>query len=96
MSFIQIDQEFMVETDTTLNNNGEDFMGETDEKTVPFSNKSKRSMTLVDTEDISAGEDYFSPLKRFQTCYSQSQYEWSLSDNILLYTIDPRFYEHGF
>ena len=96
MSFFQIDQEFMVETDTTLNNTGEDFMGETDEKTVPFSNNSKRSMTLVDTEDISAGEDYFSPLKRLQTCYSQSQYEWSLSDNMLLYTVHPSFYEHGF
>ena len=88
MSFIQIDQEFMVETGTTLNNTGEDFMGETDENTVPFSNYSKMSMTFVDTEDVSAGEDYFPPLKRFQTCYSQSQYEWSLSDNMLLYILN--------
>ena len=29
MSFIQVDQEFVVETDTTANNTGEDIMGET-------------------------------------------------------------------
>ena len=67
MSFIQVDQEFVVETDTTVNNTGEDIMGETGENTVPLSNNNK-SMTLVDTEDNSAGEDYFPPLKRFQTC----------------------------
>ena len=67
MSFIQVDQEFVVEPDTTVNNTGEDIMGETGENTVPLSNN-KKSMTLVDTEDNSAGEDYFPPLKRFQTC----------------------------
>ena len=74
MSFIQVDQEFMVETDTTVNNTGEDIMGETSKNTVPLSNKNKRSMTLLDTEDNSASEDYFPPLKRFQTCSLQSQY----------------------
>ena len=67
MSFIQVDQEFVVEPDTTVNKTGEDIMGETGENTVPLSNNNK-SMTLVDTEDNSAGEDYFPPLKRFQTC----------------------------
>ena len=37
------------------------------------------------TKDDSAGEDYFSPLKRFQTCSSQSQYKWSLSEDMLSY-----------
>ena len=50
MSFIQVDQESAVETDTTVNNTGEDIMGETGENTVPLSNSNKRSMTLVDTE----------------------------------------------
>ena len=56
MSFIQVDQEFVVETDTTVNNTGEDIMGETGENTVPLSNSNKRSMTFVDTEDNSAGD----------------------------------------
>ena len=51
MSFIQVDQEFVVETDTTVSNTGEDIMRETGENTVPLSNSNKRSMTLVDTED---------------------------------------------
>ena len=50
-------------------------MGETGENTVPLSSSNKRSMTLVDTEDDSAGKDYFPPLKRLQTYSSQSQYE---------------------
>ena len=69
----------MVKTDTTVSNTGEDIMRETGEKTVPLSNCNNKSMTLVDTEDDSASEDYFPPLKRFQTCISQSQYKWSLS-----------------
>ena len=69
----------MVKTDTTVSNTGEDIMRETGENTVPLSNSNKKSMTLVDTEDDSASEDYFPPLKRFQTCISQSQYKWSLS-----------------
>ena len=74
MSFVQVDQEFVVETDTTVNNTGEDIMRETVENTVPLSNSNKRSTTLVDTKDNSAGEDtYFPPLKRFHTCSSQSQ-----------------------
>ena len=56
MSFIQVDQEFVVETDTTVSNTGEDIMKETGENTVPLSNSSKRSMTLVDREDDNAGE----------------------------------------
>ena len=70
MSFVQVDKEFVVETDMIVNNTGEDIMVETGENIVPLSNSNKRSMTLVDTEDNSAGEDYFSPLKRFQTCSS--------------------------
>ena len=58
-------------------------MGETGENTVPLTNNNQRSMTLIDTEDNNAGEDYFPPLKIFQTCSSQSQYEWSLSKNML-------------
>ena len=50
MSFIHVDQEFVVETDTTVSNTGEDIMRETGENTVPLSNSNKRSMTLVDTE----------------------------------------------
>ena len=82
-----MDQEFVLETDTTVNNTGEDIMEETGENTVPLSNNNKRSMTLVDTENNSAGEDHFPPLKRFQTCSSQSQYEWILSEDMLLYTL---------
>ena len=29
---------------------------------------------ILNTEDNSAGEDYFPPLKKFQTCSLQSQY----------------------
>ena len=87
MSFIQVDQKFVVETDTTANNTGEDIMGETGENTVALSNSNKRSMTLVDTEDNNAGEDYFPPLKRFQTCSLLSQYEWSLSEDMLSYAL---------
>ena len=65
---------FVVKTDTTINNTGEDITGETDANTVPLSNKNKRSMSPVDTEDNSAYEDCLPPLKRFQTCSSQSQY----------------------
>ena len=86
MSFIQVDQKFVVETDTTVSNTGED-MRETGENTVPLSNTNKRSMTLVDTKDDSAGEDYFPPLKRFQTCSTQSQYKWSLLEDMLSYVL---------
>ena len=55
-----------VETDATVDNTDEDIMGETVKNTVPLSNNNKRSMTLV-TEDNSASEVYFPPLKRFQT-----------------------------
>ena len=72
MSFIQVDQEFVVETDTTVNNTGEDIMVETDENTVSVSNSNKTSVTLVDTEDNSASKDYFPLLKIFQTCSLQS------------------------
>ena len=85
MSFIQVDQEFVV--DTTVSNTGEDIMRKTGENTVPLSNSNKRSMTLVDTEDDSAGEEYFPLLKRFQTCSSQSQYKWSLSEDMLSYVL---------
>ena len=77
----------MVEIDITVNNTGEDIIGETGENTVPFSNNSKRSMILVDTENNSADEDYFPSLKGFQTCSSQSQYEWSLSEYMLSYNL---------
>ena len=87
MSFIEVDQEFLVETGITVNNTGEGITGETGENTVPLSNNNKRSMTLGDTEDNSAGEDYFPPPKRFQTCSSQSQYEWSLSEDMLSYIL---------
>ena len=46
------------------------YYGGTGEHTVPLSNN-KKSMTLVNTENNSAVEDYFPPLKRFQTCSSQ-------------------------
>ena len=67
-----MDQEFLVETDTTVNNTSEDIMGEIGENTVSLSNSNKRSMTLADTEDNSAVavEDYFPPLKRLQICSS--------------------------
>ena len=61
MSFIQVDQQFVVETDATENNTGEDIMGEAGENTVPLTNNNKRSVTLVDTESNSVGEDYFPP-----------------------------------
>ena len=78
----------MVETYTTVNNTGKDIMGETGENTVTLLNSNKRSMTLVDTEgDNSAGEDYLPPLKRFQTCSAQSQYERSLSEDMLSYIL---------
>ena len=77
----------MVETDTTVNNTGENIMGETGENIVPLSNSNKTSMTLVDTEDNCAGEDYFPPLKRFRSFSLQSQYEWSLSEDMLYYIL---------
>ena len=42
MSFMQVDQEFVVKTDTTVSNTGEDIMGETGENTVPLSNGGNR------------------------------------------------------
>ena len=60
-----MNQEFLIETETTVNNTSEDIMGRTGENTVPLSNNSKRSMTLVDTENSSAGEYFSPPLKRF-------------------------------
>ena len=44
-------------------------------------------MATVVAEDNSAGEDYFLPLKRFQTCNSQWQYESSFLDDVLLYIL---------
>ena len=85
MSFIQVDQEFVVETDTTPNNTDEDIMGEAGENTVPLSNSNEKSMTLFDAEDYSAGEDYFLHRKRFQTCSSKLQKEWSLSEDMQYY-----------
>ena len=82
-----MDQEFVLVTDTTVNDTREDIMEETGKNTVPLSNKNKRSMTLIDTENNSAGEDYFPPLKRFQTCSSQSQYKWILSEDMLSYIL---------
>ena len=70
MSFIQVDQEFAVETGTTVNNTGENIMWETGDNTVLLSNNSKRSTTFVDMENNTAVENYFPPLKRFQTCSS--------------------------
>ena len=87
MSFIQVDQEFYVETDTTVNNIGKDIMGETGKNIVPLTNNNKRSMTLVDMENNSAVEDYFPPLKIFQTYSLQSQYEWSLLGDMLSYIL---------
>ena len=81
----------MFETDTRVNDTGENIMGETSENTVPLSNNNQRCMTIVDAKDNSAGEDYFPPLKRFQTCSWQSQYEWSLSENMLSYIL-KQFY----
>ena len=78
MSFIQVDEEFVFETDTTVNNTGKDIMGKTGENTVPLSNNNKKSMTFADTENNSAGEHYFPPQMRFQTCSLQSHHEWSL------------------
>ena len=75
MSFIQMDQKFLVKADSTENNTGEDIIGKTGENTVRLTIYNKRFMTPVDTEKNIAGEDYFPPLKRFQTCSSQSQYE---------------------
>ena len=68
-----MDEEFVVETDTAVNNTGEDIMEEAGENTLPLSNDNKLSMTLVDTENNSTSEDCFPPLKRFQTCSSQSK-----------------------
>ena len=36
MSFIRVNQEFVVDTDATVNNTGEDIMGKTSENTVPL------------------------------------------------------------
>ena len=80
MSFVQVDQEFVAEADTTVKNTGEDIMGEAGENTIPLSNNRKSSMTIVDTENNSAGEDYFPTVKRFQSCSSRSQYEWSFPE----------------
>ena len=81
MSFIQVDQEFVVEINNTVNNTGENIMWK--KARIPF--LSQITMALVDTENNSAGEDYFPPLKTFQTCSSQPQYELSLSEDMLSY-----------
>ena len=60
MLFIQVDQGFVVETNTTVSNNGEDIIGETGENSAPLSTTDKRSITLADTENNSAGEDCIS------------------------------------
>ena len=41
MSFTEMDQESVVETDTIVNNTGEDIMGETGENTVHLSNTTR-------------------------------------------------------
>ena len=87
MSFIQVNQEFVVETDTIVNDTGEDIMGKTGKNIVLLSNSNKRSITLVDIEGKSAGENYFPALKRFQTCSSQSLHDWSLSEDMLSYIL---------
>ena len=46
MSF-QVDQEVMVETDTTVNNTGEDIVGQTGENTVPLLNNNKGFIALL-------------------------------------------------
>ena len=68
MSSIQVNQEFMVETDitVTVNNTRKDIMGK--QARMLFLSQitnNKKSMTLVDTENNSVGEDYFPPLERF-------------------------------
>ena len=76
-----------VEAATTVNSTDEDLIGKTGENIVSLSNNNKRSMALVDTENNSVGEHYFPPLKRFQICSSRSQYEWSLSEDMLSYML---------
>ena len=46
MSF-QVDQVVMVETDTTVNNTGEDIMGQTGENTAPLLNNNNGFITLL-------------------------------------------------
>ena len=88
MSFIQVDQDFAVETDAIVHNTGEDIMGETGENTVPLSNTTRDLRPLlIQKIDNSAGEDYFPLLKRFHTYSSQSHYEWSLSEDMLSYAL---------
>ena len=73
MPFIQVDQQFVVEADVSINNSDDDvilcIMGGTIDKTVSPSTKNKRTMALVDPKSNS-GEEYFSPMKRFQKLLS--------------------------
>ena len=66
MSFIQMDQKFLVKTDSTENNTGEDIIGKTGENTVRLTIYNKRFMTPVDTEKNIAGEDFSHPWKDFK------------------------------
>ena len=88
MSFIQVDQDFVVETDTIVHNTGEDIMGETGENTVLLSNTTRGLRPLlIQKIDNSVGEDYSPLLKRFQTYSSQSHYEWRFSEDMLSYAL---------
>ena len=56
-----MDQKFLVKTDSTENNTGEDIIGKTGENTVRLTIYNKRFMTPVDTEKNIAGEDFSHP-----------------------------------
>ena len=63
MSFIKVDQEFVVETDTTVKY----VMGETGANKAFISNNNKRSITLVDAKIKLLVRIFFPQLKGFQT-----------------------------
>ena len=63
MSFIQVNQEFVVETDTTVKY----IMGESGENKAFLSNNNKRSITLVDAKIKLLVRIFFPQLKGFQT-----------------------------
>ena len=72
MSFIQVDQEFVVDTDTIVNNSG-DNIADKEQARIPFFYQIT-TIDHIDKENDSAGEDYFPPLKRFQTSSWLLQY----------------------
>lgn len=70
MSFIQVDQEFMVEVDVSTKNSGEDTTLWVGGQVIilfflQLTTRDKRPTTLIDPESNS-GEEYFSPMKTFQ------------------------------